>query len=41
MMRLSMPKGGGLFAVIVDLHAGAWNTGGLSDSQVHSEVLVK
>jgi len=27
--------------VIVDLHGGAWNTGGLSSCQVRSKVLVK
>ena len=41
MKRLSTPKGGGPFAVIVDLHGGAWNTGNLSDCHVRSEVLVK
>ena len=41
MMRLFMPKGDGPFAVIVDLHGGAWNTGNFSDCQVRSEVLVK
>ena len=41
MMRLFIPKGDGPFAVIVDLHGGAWNTGSFSDCQVRSEVLVK
>ena len=40
MMRLFIPKGGGPFAVIVDIHGRAWNTGELSDCQVCCEVLV-
>ena len=40
-MCLFMPKGEGPFAVIVDLHVGAWNTGELSNCHVRSEVLVK
>lgn len=39
--RLFKPGGAGPFPFVVDLHGGAWNTGGLSGCQVRDEVLAK
>ena len=39
MLRLCRPASGGLFPLIVDLHGGAWNEGGMAGCQVRDEVL--